>query len=115
MVRNKILLFGIAVIIALSTLSFAVYSFDESTPEQHIMLEIYEVPAYKATGIHIYYGNNQSEFIPFRELKEENQGKNGDLIVSTINKLSKEGYEITHVGSGLSNNGMITKIFMTRK
>lgn len=88
---------------------------DSDAPEEHIMLEIYEVPAYNAKGIHIYYGNNQSEFIPFRKLKEENQEKNGDLIVSTINKLSKEGYNITHVASGLSNNGMITKIFMTRK
>ena len=88
---------------------------DSSMPEEHIMLEIYEVPAYNAKGIHIYYGNNQSEFIPFRKLKEENQEKNGDLIVSTINKLSKEGYDITHAASGLSNNGMITKIFMTRK
>lgn len=115
MVRNKIMLLGIAVIMGLLSLSISGFSFDESTPEQHIMLEIYEVPAYNAKGIHIYYGNNQSEFIPFRKLKEENQEKNGDLIVTTINKLSKEGYEITHVGSGLSNNGMITKIFMTRK
>ena len=48
-------------------------------------------------------------------LKKKIKEKNGDLIVTTINKLSKEGFEITHVGSGLSNNGMITKIFMTRK
>lgn len=96
--------------------AFFVFAFTQSSePEQHIMLEIYEVPAYKAKGIHIYYGNQQSEFIPFRELKEENQELNGDLIVTTINKLSREGYEIQHVGSGLSNNGMITKIFMTRK
>ncbi|MEQ8359805.1 MAG: hypothetical protein RH860_09985 [Cytophagales bacterium] len=115
MVNRKIIFFGIAVILALVSLSFSVFSFDDSNPEQHIMLEIYEVPAYNAKGIHIYYGNNQSEFIPFRKLKEENQEKNGDLIVTTINKLSKEGFEITHVGSGLSNNGMITKIFMTRK
>jgi hypothetical protein len=107
---------GIIVLIAVCGL-FAFKGMDEisSGPEQHIILEIYEVPAYPAKGIHIYYGNNQSEFIPFRMLKEENQEKNGDLIVTTINKLAKEGYEITHVGSGLSNNGMITKIFMSRK
>ena len=107
---------GIVVLIAISGL-FAFKGMDDnsSEPEQHIMLEIYEVPAYPAKGIHIYYGNNQSEFIPFRKLTEENQEKNGDLIVTTINKLAKEGYEIKHVGSGLSNNGMITKIFMTRE
>lgn len=115
MSRKSFILSGILGILFLSLISFAVHSIDSTEPEEHIMLEIYEVPAYPAKGIHIYYGNNQSEFIPFRQMKEENQQKNGDLIVTTINKLSNEGYEITHVGSGLSNNGMITKIFMTRK
>ena len=112
---KKVSLIASAAILSLSLISFTVFSIDEPSPEEHIMLEIYEVPAYPAKGIHIYYGNNQSEFIPFRQMKEENQQKNGDLIVTTINKLSREGFEITHVGSGLSNNGMITKIFMTRK
>lgn len=112
---KSISIVSVIAILSLLLISFTVFSVDENRPEQHIMLEIYEVPAYPAKGIHIYYGNNQSEFIPFRSMKEENQQKNGDLIVSTINKLSNEGYEITHVGSGLSNNGMITKIFMTRK
>ena len=115
MVNLKYLAIGLVIVCTLLFFSFKGNNGDTSEPQQHIMLEIYEVPAYNAKGIHIYYGNNQSEFIPFQELKEKNQEKNGDLIVTTINKLSEEGFEITHVGSGLSNNGMITKIFMTKK
>ncbi len=115
MIKLQYIIIGLLTAAAILFFSFNNLKSVESDPQKHIMLEIYEVPAYNAKGIHIYYGNNQSEFIPFSELKEKNQEKNGDLIVSTINKLSEEGYEITHVGSGLSNNGMITKIFMTRK
>jgi hypothetical protein len=112
----KKLFFSALIILLLASLSINLFAFKaaDKEAEEHIMLEIYEVPAYNAKGIHIYYGNNQSEHIPFQKLKEENQEKNGDLIVTTLNKLAKEGFEITHVGSGLSNNGMITKIFMKR-
>jgi hypothetical protein len=113
----KRLFYSLVIIVLTISVGINLFAFkaSEKTASEHIMLEIYEVPAYNAKGIHIYYGNNQSEHIPFQKLKEENQEKNGDLIVTTLNKLAKEGYEISHVGSGLSNNGMITKIFMTRE
>lgn len=114
MSRTRSIIFSLALISIISLSALTALSIDNG-PEEHIMMEIYEVPAYNAKGIHIYYGNDQYEFIPFRKLKEENQEKNGDMIVSTINKLAKQGFEVTHVGSGLSNNGMITKIFMTKK
>lgn len=82
--------------------------------ESHIMMEIYEVPSYHGKGIHIYYGNGEFEIIPFKAFKEENQEKNGDIIVTTLNRLSKEGYEVTSVSSGLTESGMITKLFLRK-
>ncbi len=80
--------------------------------EPVIMMEIYEIPAYHGKGIHIYYGNGDFEIIPFKPFKEENQEKNGDIIVTTLNRLAREGYKIKFTSSGLSNSGMITKIFL---
>ena len=82
--------------------------------ESHIMIEIYEIPSYHGKGIHIYYGNGEFEIIPFKDFKEENQEKNGDIIVTTLNRLSKEGYEVTSVSSGLAEAGMITKLFLKK-
>ena len=41
--------------------------------------------------------------------------KNGEIIVSAINKLERDGYDLTHVSSGLAMNGMITKIWMIKR
>ncbi len=86
----------------------------ENEHEPLIMMEIYEIPAYHGKGIHIYYGNGDFEIIPFKPFKEENQEKNGDIIVTTLNRLAKEGYKITFTSSGLSDSGMITKVFLKK-
>lgn len=86
-----------------------------TTIDEHILVEIYEVPQYTDKGIHIHYGDNNTEIIPFHEFKAENHSENGELIISTINKLERDGYDLTHISSGLAMNGMITKIFMVKR
>ena len=80
----------------------------------YILVEIYEIPAYKDKGLHIHYGNNKTEFIPFKEFVTPNHDENGEIIISTINKLVDQGYTIDHTAAGLANGGMITKIFMKK-
>ena len=104
------------VVLTLAVAFFAFKSANESQIEQKtILVEIYEVPSYPKSGIHIYYGEGKTEEVLFAAMKKENKGKNGDLVVTTINRLESEGFQITHVGSGLAGSGMITKIFMTKK
>lgn len=80
----------------------------------YILVEIYEIPAYKDKGLHIHYGNNKTEFIPFKEFVSPNHDENGEIIISTINKLVEQGYIIDHTAAGLANGGMITKIFLKK-
>lgn len=86
-----------------------------TTVDEHILVEIYEVPQYEDKGIHIHYGDNKTEIVPFHDFKKENHSLNGEIIISTINRLEREGYDLTHIGSGLAMNGMITKIFMVKR
>ena len=86
-----------------------------TTVDEHILVEIYEVPQYADKGIHIHYGENNTEIVPFNEFKKENHSENGELIIATINRLEREGYDLTHISSGLATNGMITKIFMVKR
>jgi hypothetical protein len=98
--------------------SVALNLFAFSSPskvDEHILVEIYEVPEYDDKGIHIHFGNNKTEIVPFLEFKKENHSKNGELILSTLNKLEREGYDLTHVTSGLADGGMITKVFMIKR
>ena len=81
----------------------------------YILIEIYEIPAYKDKGLHIHYGNNKTEFIPFKEFVTPNHDENGEIIISTINKLVEQGYSIDHTAAGLANGGMITKIFLRKQ
>ena len=109
---------SILFVLLILSLAFHLFAFnakqEEPNHESHIMMEIYEVPSYHGKGIHIYYGNGEFEILPFKPFKEENQEKNGDIIVTTLNRLAKEGYEVTSVSSGLSSSGMITKVFLKK-
>jgi hypothetical protein len=80
----------------------------------YILVEIYEIPSYKDKGVHIHYGNNKTEVVPFKEFIATNHDENGDIIISTINKLVDQGYVIEHTTSGLANGGMITKLFLKK-
>jgi hypothetical protein len=86
-----------------------------NNPTNYILVEIYEIPSYPDKGIHIHYGGNKRELIPFKEFKAENHDENGDITLNAINKLLADGYVIESTAAGLSDAGMITKIFMKRK
>lgn len=81
----------------------------------YILVEVYEIPSYNDKGVHIHWGNNKTEIVPFKDFKADNHDENGDILLNTINRLTKEGYEIEHTASGLAQSGMITKLFMRKK
>jgi hypothetical protein len=83
--------------------------------EPYILVEIYEVPKYPDRGIHIHYGNNKREFIPFPGMEVEHHDEAGDLVLKAINKLVSEGYRIESTSAGLDQAGMITKVFMRKE
>ncbi len=95
-------------------------SFTQAKPENvqnvrpYILVEIYEVPDYANKGIYIHRGNGKTDYIPFNVFKADNHDENGELILSTVNKLVNEGYELEQTTSGLAENGMITKIFLRK-
>lgn len=86
-----------------------------NTSANYILLEIYEIPSYKDKGIHIHYGGNKRELIPFKEFTAENHDDNGDITLNAINKLVADGYVIESTCAGVSEAGMITKVFMRKK
>lgn len=81
----------------------------------YILVEIYEIPSYGDKGVHIHYGNAKTEVIPFKAFSKENHDDNGDIILNAVNKLVAEGYHIESSTSGLTDAGMITKLFMRKK
>lgn len=85
---------------------------DAPTVKTYILVEIYEVPSY--AGIYIHKGAGKTEFVSFKEFKPSNHGENGEITLGVLNKLVSEGYEIEHTTSGLSESGMITKVFLQK-
>ena len=86
-----------------------------AAPQPYILVEIYEIPNYKDRGVHIHYGNNKREFIPFPGMEVEHHDDAGDIMLQAINKLQAEGYVIESSAAGLAQSGMITKVFMRKK
>lgn len=83
--------------------------------QPYILLEIYEIPSYPDRGVHIHYGNNKREFIPFKGMDLEHHDDAGDIVLTAINKLVADGYQIESSSAGLDQAGMITKIFLRKK
>jgi len=83
--------------------------------EPYILVEIYEIPSYPDKGVHIHYGKNKREFIPFPGMDVEHHDEAGDITLEAINKLVADGYVIESTSAGLAQAGMITKIFMRKK
>lgn len=81
----------------------------------YILIDVYEVPGYQDPGLHVHYGDNTSEYVPFKPMDAHNHDDNGQIIVNKINELVDKGYVVEHVGAGLGDKtGMITKIFMRK-
>ena len=83
--------------------------------QPYILVEVYEIPSYPDRGVHIHYGNNKREFIPFPGMDVEHHDEAGDITLQAINKLQADGYVIESTAAGLANAGMITKIFMRKR
>jgi hypothetical protein len=103
--------------IAATTSIFLLTSFNSSIApgSSYILVEIYEIPSYPDRGVHIHYGNNKREVIPFPGMKVEDHDEAGDITLTAINKLVADGYEIESSSAGLAQSGMITKIFMRKR
>jgi hypothetical protein len=109
------LLTGVAGAALIALLAFTSQGESRAAKEPYILIEIYEVPSYPDKGVHIHYGGNKREFIPFPGMSIEHHDEAGDITLAAINKLVAEGYEIESTASGLAQSGMITKIFMRKK
>lgn len=83
--------------------------------QPYILVEIYEIPSYQDRGVHIHYGNNKREFIPFPGMDVEHHDDAGDIMLQAINKLQADGYVIESTAAGLAQSGMITKVFMRKR
>ena len=115
--KKTIFTVSLAVVCLALVLNFSAFKNSEKTAaaNPYILVEIYEVPDYVDAGVHIHYGNAKTEVIRFKGFQKEHHDDNGDIILTAINKLQGEGYEITHTAAGVSSAGMITKVFMKKK
>ncbi|MFL5730306.1 MAG: hypothetical protein ACJ75J_12540 [Cytophagaceae bacterium] len=112
---RKYLLSSVLGICATAVLFFAFKSAEkENKGTQYILVEIYEIPSYIDKGVHIHYGGGKTEVIPFKEFKIENHDENGEITLNALNKLTASGYEIVSATSGMTQAGMITKVFMKK-
>ncbi|WP_299250872.1 hypothetical protein [uncultured Cytophaga sp.] len=76
-----------------------------------------ELPAYEDKGLHIHYGNGKTEFIAYgNNMKDQHMDDNKNLLITTLDKLNTEGYEVIFTSAGLGNKfGMIIKVFLRLK
>lgn len=106
---------AIAVMCLVALTAFNSTTRDTAANQPYILIEIYEIPSYPDRGIHIHYGNNKRELIPFKGMDVEHHDDAGDLVLATVNKFVEQGYHIESTAAGLDQAGMITKIFMRKK
>lgn len=115
MKKLTLILSGLALSAILLLMAFNTGSTSFAANAPYILLEIYEIPSYPDKGVHIHYGNNKREVIPFKSMNVEDHDEAGDITLAAINKLVEEGYQIESTSSGLTQAGMITKVFMRKK
>lgn len=113
--KKYLLSIGLSVLAVVLLLNLSAFKSDTKASNKYILIEVYEIPKYDDSGVHIHYGNGKTEYVPFKPFTSEHHDDNGEIILSSINKLVSEGYEITHTCSGLAPAGMITKIFMQKE
>jgi hypothetical protein len=112
---RKYLLTSVLGICAVAVLFFAFKNSDKQNQgNQYIYVEIYEIPSYIDKGVHIHWGGGKTEVIPFKEFKIENHDENGEITLNALNKLTAAGYEVVSTCAGMTDAGMITKIFMKK-
>ena len=106
---------GLALMVVLVLMAFTDSNNSAVATSNYVLVEIYEIPSYPDRGVHIHFGNNKREFIPFPGMDVEHHDEAGDITLAAINKLVADGYQIEHTAAGLAQSGMITKIFMRKK
>lgn len=112
---TPILLICMAGILVVLLMALSTDTENSLANEPYILVEIYEVPSYPDKGVHIHYGGNKREVIPFPSMAVEDHDLAGDITLAAINKLVAQGYEIESSSAGLAQSGMITKVFMRKK
>jgi hypothetical protein len=114
MKKTLIIAFGLlGIVLTIGLMAFKTPPVAASQP--YILIEIYEIPSYPDRGVHIHYGNNKREFIPFPGMDVEHHDEAGDITLQAINKLQADGYVIESTAAGLTQAGMITKVFMRKR
>jgi hypothetical protein len=113
--KKYLLSISLTVLAVILFLNFSAFKTEEPKNAKYILIEIYEIPKYDDNGVHIHMGNGRTDYIPFKPFLSEHHDDNGEIILSAINKLVAEGYEITHTAAGLAPAGMITKVFMKKE
>ena len=78
-----------------------------------IIVKMYESNVVKNSTLYIYYGDNKVEKIEIS--KERKTGVEVDQVVTTLNKLNKEGYEITSYAEYSPVEGGILSTFILKK
>ncbi len=69
-------LYSAVVIICIISVTLNLVAFTRpDSIDEHILVEIYEVPDYDDKGIHIHYGENKTEIVRFHEFQKENHSK----------------------------------------
>jgi hypothetical protein len=114
MKKSLLIVFGLlCIVLTIGLMAFETRTVAASQP--YILIEIYEIPSYPDRGVHIHYGGNKREFIPFPGMDVEHHDEAGDITLQAINKLQADGYVIESTAAGLTQAGMITKIFMRKR
>jgi hypothetical protein len=114
MKKSLLIAFGLlCIVLTIGLMAFETRSTVASQP--YILVEIYEIPSYPDRGVHIHYGGSKREFIPFPGMDVEHHDEAGDITLQAINKLQADGYVIESSAAGLTQAGMITKVFMRKR
>lgn len=111
---KKISILAGACLIVVVAISLMAFNSKTASNQPYILIEIYEVPNYPDRGVHIHYGGNKREIVPFKGMSVEDHDEAGDIVLATINRFVAEGYSIESTSAGLAQSGMITKIFMRK-
>lgn len=112
--KKYLLSIAVTVLAVVLFLNLSAFKSETKSPK-YILVEIYEIPKYSDSGVHIHYGGGKTEYIPFKPFSSEHHDDNGEIILNAINKLVAEGYVVSHTAAGLAQSGMITKVFMSKE
>ncbi|MBX9853587.1 MAG: hypothetical protein K2X86_17730, partial [Cytophagaceae bacterium] len=75
--KKYLLSIGLSFAAVLAVLNLT--AFTSNTKEtNYILIEIYEIPKYPDSGVHIHMGNGKTEYVPFKPFTSEHHDDNGE-------------------------------------